>query len=304
MANAIVAQSRWSRWGHTIAGLAAMVGLAVTTVTTAQQSPAPPQAQVRYFEQGGIRYQETRMVVPQAVRDVRYIDQQQTSYLQRTVTENKPITTTRMAPQVQYECVPRLHDWWRIFGQPYIAYHMEPKTVWVPQQQTIMQPVTRREVMPQTQTVKIAVPFLRFEEREKITTVALGPASTLQGSSQPSLTPINSTPTPTGSAMGAPRTYVPVPAGHVAAAVRRPPTFDPFNQHPHGWTVADQIDPHEQMARRQIAGSPEYPPGTSTHAVADDNPTESHYGGVARLDGELPRYGTGVKKKPEPQITR
>ena len=63
--------------------LAICSALCIVDPIHAQQSPATDASapNVRFVEQGGIRYQETRTMVNQPVRDFRYVDMPQTCLL-------------------------------------------------------------------------------------------------------------------------------------------------------------------------------------------------------------------------------
>ena len=260
-------------------------------------------AEYRYVEANGIRYMETRSKVRQPVRDFRYVDMPQTYYLQRYRTDYVNQTSVQHVPQTKYECVPRLYDWWRVFGvfgQPYVQYGMEPETTWQSVPRTATVPLTRRELAQQTRTVKVAVPFVRMVEKEQISRVAVGPA-TNRAASSPQNTPALAAGTPRYP--GAPQTrlttqpiYVPANGsgtGSNATASRQ--SIDPGNYNPFGgWSVAGRQQRFGPDANRngltQIAGNDNQP---SQDAMMVGQGLSERFGGIARLDGDFPRYGTG-----------
>lgn len=211
------------------------------------QTPPPAAVDVRYYDENGVRFQETRYQVRQPVREVRTVDQPVTEYQTTFRTAWEPRTVTSVVPVTQYEVVPRLHDWWRIFGEPYVAYHLEPYTVWTSVTHSTSVPVTRQETQPQTRTVRLAVPQLRFETQERVTRVALGPSSNFANGDP-------SRPTTVAE--------VTVPQPSIAQAA------------PGGF---GDLSPNS-------AAAPQFIPARGGGATG--------YGGIARLEGDPPRYGT------------
>ncbi|MEM7312169.1 MAG: hypothetical protein AAF497_03360 [Planctomycetota bacterium] len=239
----------------------------------ARTAAAPTQPQVlREFDQNGVHYQVVRQTVNQPVRDIRYVDQVQTYYTQRFRTDTENRTYTRLVPSTQYECVARLHDWWRLFGQPYVAYHNEPYTTWHRATETRAVPVTRREVIPQQRTVKVAMPYLRMEPRQVETTVAVGPARIPQ--TQVAATPARvpaptTTPTPPQQ-LPAPTPQLPNPVA------QQQPTYVPPAQ-----TNPQYAAPTTLPLRMPVSQQAQAPPA-----------------------GPVPRYSTDISRTtPQPNVT-
>ncbi len=180
----------------------------LVATASAQQSASPP-SDVRYVDINGVRYQEVRTRVNQPVRDMRYVDQQQVTYQNHYRTAIQSVPNNTYVPQTSYESVPRLYDWWRvlgIFGEPYVAYGVEPRTHWQVQTQYVPVPVTQQVTVPYTRTARIAVPYLRFEEREQVTRVAVGPAPGSSGQYA-----ANTRALPPASSLAAPQVLTPNP---------------------------------------------------------------------------------------------
>lgn len=132
---------------------------------------------VRFYEQGGITYRETKTKVRRPVREIEYQDQQQTSYREKYDTQMQTIREYRYQPITQYSWEPRVHGRWNIFTGPHVAYHVRPYTTWQHQTRLAQYPVTQRTYEPQTRTVQTAVPKLSFKEEEVVTRTAVGPAA-------------------------------------------------------------------------------------------------------------------------------
>ncbi len=281
-------------------------------VCFAQQATGGAADSGQIVEENGMRYRMTRSKVMQPVRDYRYVDQPQVYYQQRYRTEFRPTTMTQFVPQTRYEVVPRLYDWWRVlgvYGQPYVAYGMEPRTSWVRQTQNVAVPVTRSEVVPYTRTVRTPVPYLRMVEREHVSRVALGPVGASQVAVPPQqLTPtyVRATPDPTVASRSPQPTYIPATSGI------RPPivaTADPYgsgilsqaNQPSAGQLAAPSLGRSRTVNGNtfQTHSSPATGPSVGAYrrfpgAYSTTGLNRGRYGGVARMDGDPPRYGTST----------
>lgn len=288
--------------------------------------------QVRYIVENGIRYQETRTVVRQPVRDVRYEERQQTGYQQRYRTDVQRVDYYTQVPVTQYEWVPRLYDWWRVFRGGYVAYGMEPYTTFQTVPQSTQVPMTRREVRPFTRTVKVAVPYVRYEDRVQVARVALGPA----GSSGTGLAASGNSGSPT---YVPPTTVTPglspsPPPSRAASLGRqpavRPPSIPPSDSNPFGsWGVATRrrtppnpapdafhgtppravqtanpgqpADPSGNLAGGTTAETTLPPPPNPTRPagtlalpppIGQIPSPDDRYGGVAAFDEDPPRFGS------------
>lgn len=227
-----IAQNRCRFW----------IGLTVAILTGLIQEARGQES--RFYEEGGITYKEIRTKVQQPVRELEYRDEQQTHYRERYVTDMQPTSQTVYQPAVQYVWEPRWHDWWRVFEGPHLAYHLVPRSTWLPQVVNYQVPVTRREVAPETRTVRVAVPKLSMKEVDSVTRVAVGPAA--------SSTTLAQTPV--------------VPAPGLA------------------WNLTPVVPP-----------SSVYPPSAAGYAYSPYGYGYAYpYGGVARLQSDPPRYGSGL----------
>ncbi len=208
----------------------------------------------RFFEQGGVTFKETRTKVQQPVREIEYQDQQQTFYRERYVTDIQTTPQTVYQPTTQYVWEPRWHEWWRPFQGPHLAYHLVPHAAWQPQVVNQQIPVTRREVIPETRTVRVPTQKLSMKEVEQVSRVAVGPAASNMTLAQ---APSTSSPSLAWNLPTVPNS-VPYPA-----TVYVPPVAN-------------------------YAYVPTY--GTSNYSYP--------YGGVAQLESDPPRYGSGLAALP------
>jgi hypothetical protein len=211
---------------------------------------------VRYYEQGGTTYREAKTTIRRPVREMVYQDQQQTYYREKYDTQMHSVQQFRYQPMTYYYWEPRRHGTWNIFSEPHVAYHLRSHTTWQAQTRTTQVPVTQRTYVAETRTVKAAVPKLSLKEEEVVTRMAVGPAASNR---QLAATPASQPVTPASQ---------PAIAWNLAPS---PPSYG------YAWSTAPVYIP----ATPQLATTtPSWTYGAS-----------SPYGGVARLEGDPPRYG-------------
>lgn len=201
---------------------------------------------VRYYEQNGVMYRETRIKIRHPINEVKYKELKRTVYRDQYTTELKPIVRNSYVPVTTYAWQPEVYGKWNPFAQPHIAYRPVPKVSWSVQPQTTQVPVTRRITVPQSQSYQVPETNLRYVEREYVQRVPVGPAPTRRTDNLTSSQPTQS---PSGSAAG-------VPQGTSTAGTQ----------------------PLQPVYR---------PPNLTAHP-------QEVFGGVARFDGDPPRYGTAA----------
>lgn len=215
---------------------------------------------VRFFEQGGITYRESTTTVRQPTREIEYEDKQQTTYREKYDTRMQSVRQYRYAPITQYTWESRVHGRWNLFTGPHMAYYLRPQGSWQLQTRTAQIPVTERRIEQDTRTVKVAVPKLSMQEREVVTRTAVGPAAANR---------------------------------RLAAA----PPAQP-DQPALAWNLAPRTTyaPAYAWAPPQVAQPqfyvPAYPQVANNYATPGwSYGANGAYGGIARLDGDPPRYG-------------
>jgi hypothetical protein len=135
---------------------------------------SPLAAEVRYYQdQNGVTWREETSKVQRPVRELEMETRQQQVYRQQDTTSVQQYQYLTYSPVVQYQWVPRVHDWWRIFQEPYVAYHLEPSVTWQPRPYQISVPTTQRQWIPETRTVQVPVARLKMVEQEQTTRTAV-----------------------------------------------------------------------------------------------------------------------------------
>lgn len=133
------------------------VFLAVLGLSCAWPSLAAAQQDVRYFNQDGVTYRETRRLVQRPVTTTAIQQREQTVYRQQVTTEMREQVRTVQTPVVEYQWVPRLHGRWNPFMQPYVVHEQIPVTRWESRTEIVTIPVTRSEWAPETRVVEVPV---------------------------------------------------------------------------------------------------------------------------------------------------
>ena len=129
--------------------------------------------EVRYYEENGITYRETRRVEKRPVSKTQYEDRQRTVYRPRLVHETRRSYRTYHTPVTQYELRPHLIGRWDRFVQPVQTWRYVPRTHWEVRSEPVDVPVTRQEWVAEKQTYRVPVTSMGTEPREVIPRVAV-----------------------------------------------------------------------------------------------------------------------------------
>ena len=129
--------------------------------------------EVRYYQEHGITYRETRRMENRPVSQTRYEDRERTVYRPRIVREMRTSYRTYHTPVTQYELQPHLVGRWNPFVQPVQTWRYVPRTHWEVRSEPVDVPVTRQEWVAEKQTYRVPVTTMRTEPREVITRVAV-----------------------------------------------------------------------------------------------------------------------------------
>ncbi len=149
--------------------------LFVTTVVAALLGPSYGGAdEVRFFEQDGVTYRETRRVVQRPTCETRMQTVDQTVYRQEKVSELRDTTRTWWAKVTEYQCEARLVGRWNPLVQPHFENRLVPRTRWEQRCEVVRVPVTCCRLVPEARTVQMPVATRRMVNEEVISRVAVG----------------------------------------------------------------------------------------------------------------------------------
>jgi hypothetical protein len=145
--------------------------------------------EVREYDQNGLRYRETKRIVPRPVYDTEWVEQTREVHKPTFSTESQPTTRTVYVPITEYRTQPVLQGRWNPFIEPYYEYRLVPVTRWEVKQETVNIPIVRQQNVAEKQTVKVPVTKLRYENEEFIRREIVGRAT-----GQPAIGPAASSP--------------------------------------------------------------------------------------------------------------
>ena len=167
--------------------------LAAAAVICLVGSPSAGGDEVRYYDQDGTTYRETRRVVRRPVCETQLRPSTQTVYREQQSSELRDTIRKSWTPVTEYRCEARWVGRWNPFAVPYLAYRTVPRTSWEYRTEVTQVPVTYRRLVPETRTVQVPVTTRRMVTEEVITRVAVA------GRLSPGSQVLSPTPTPSGS---------------------------------------------------------------------------------------------------------
>jgi hypothetical protein len=135
------------RLAKTLALLPATLLLA--TVAAAQE--------VKYVEENGVTYKETRHVIKRTLPETRVEQQERVVYRDRYTTDLVPSERRYMAPVTEYRWEPQWVTPWNPFAAPYVTYRWVPVTKWVEKTELVKIPQSRHEQVPEKITLNVPV---------------------------------------------------------------------------------------------------------------------------------------------------
>jgi len=132
---------------------------------------------VRYYNENGIRYQETTQVIQRPITETRLEPLETTGVSERYTTEMQESVRTYQVPVVEHQWVPGYQRSLNIFAPPTLSYRLMPVTRWETRTETVRIPVTKREYVPVKQVQQVPRTDTRIAEERVVRRVALGHVS-------------------------------------------------------------------------------------------------------------------------------
>ena len=172
--------------------------------------------EVRYYEQDGVTYRETRQVVQRPVYQTEMRPTTQTVYRQEHVTELRETARTWWAPVAVHSNEAVWMGRWNPFVEPYLVYRPTTRVRWEARTETTQAPVTVSRWVPHSQTAEVPVTVRRVIPEEIISRVAVSGS----GAPAPAST---SSPAVAGALAPVPRPASAGPVGGVARLDNDPP---------------------------------------------------------------------------------
>lgn len=130
--------------------------------------------EVRYYQQDGITYRETRRTVQRPVTETHLRESMQTVYREQQTSELREQVRTWWSPVTEYRCETYLVGRWNPFVQPYFSSRWVPRTRWETRSDVTQVPVTCRRLVPEIRTVQVPVTVHRMLPEEVVTRAPVG----------------------------------------------------------------------------------------------------------------------------------
>ncbi len=128
---------------------------------------------VRFYEENGVTYRETKRTVQRPISETHYEDRSQTVYAEQLKTQSQTMQRVVQTPITEYVWEPYWVNRFNPFVEPTQSYRYVPRVRWESRVEQIQVPVTQREVVPQQQTVKVPITTQRMASEEQVTKVAI-----------------------------------------------------------------------------------------------------------------------------------
>jgi hypothetical protein len=155
----------------------AILGLVALGCLAGWAGPSTVHGQDKVVERDGVRYLESTDTVEQPTTHLTFEEHKETIYREQYRTDVVETQRTVLVPVTEYQWEPRVHHWWNPLVPNTIAYHMVPRTRWEARNHTIRYPQNYRELVPEERIVRVPKRHLGFEQQQRTTLTALGPAS-------------------------------------------------------------------------------------------------------------------------------
>lgn len=137
--------------------------------------------EVRYYENNGVTWRETRRTVEDRVPVSRMEERTETVYREEYTTEMRDTTRTAWVPVTEYRWEAFWVNRWNPLAGPYVAYRQVPHTRWEQRTETVQVPVNARRLVPETRVARRAVGSFQTVQRELVSRVPVVGGGTSAG---------------------------------------------------------------------------------------------------------------------------
>lgn len=128
---------------------------------------------VRYYQENGVTYRESRYTVGHPVVETHLEPQQRTVYSQQPSATTRDVVRTYHVPVTEYRSETYLRGRWNPFVTPVMAERIKPVTNWQMRTEIVKVPVQQQVLVPQTVTVHVPVTTHRVLNEEHISRIAV-----------------------------------------------------------------------------------------------------------------------------------
>jgi hypothetical protein len=129
--------------------------------------------EVRYYQENGVTYQETRRVVQRQVAETQVQSCPRTVFREQVTSEVRDQVRSCWCPVTECRCETRWVGCWNPFMEPYPVSRAVPTTRWELRSEVAKVPVTTRQLVPETQYVQVPVTTYRTVAEEVVSRVPI-----------------------------------------------------------------------------------------------------------------------------------
>jgi len=147
-----------------------LVAMVVMSVANLSLSVAD---EVRYYQENGVTYRQTKRTVLCPVTETRMQPTTQTVYRPQRSTELCDTVRTCWTPVTECRCEAQWVGRWNPFVEPYLVNRLVPRTHWQCRTEVVKVPVACCRLVPETRTVQVPVTTRRMVSEEVVTRVAV-----------------------------------------------------------------------------------------------------------------------------------
>jgi hypothetical protein len=130
--------------------------------------------QLRYYQENGITYCETRRTVQHPVCETQMQQTTRTVYKEQYYTETKDVVQVSWRPVTTYRAETHWVGILNPFVEPALETQWIPQTSWQQQSQVVKMPVTCRKLVSEVQQVQVPVTTQKIVSQEVVSRVAVG----------------------------------------------------------------------------------------------------------------------------------
>jgi hypothetical protein len=129
--------------------------------------------EVRYYEENGVTYRETRRTVHRPVTETEYVERDRVVYRPEYRAESRDIHRTYQLPVTEYRWEAQLRGRFNPFVRPYWVNEYVPRTFWETRTEVVKEPYLRQELVAETRTEKVPIVSQRLVEEQITSRVAI-----------------------------------------------------------------------------------------------------------------------------------
>lgn len=128
---------------------------------------------VRYYEENGVTYRESRRTVHRPITQTEYVERDRVVYRPEVRAETRDIYRSYQVPVTEYRWEAQLRGRFNPFVRPYWVNEYVPRTFWETRSEVVKEPYLRQELVAETRTEQVPIVSQRLVEEQITSRVAI-----------------------------------------------------------------------------------------------------------------------------------